>query len=123
MYSTFSIPIIYRDASKNEFLEIPLTEKQNNLLLVFKRFFDIFSGFDIYRMELNKLIHTLVVVRLIWQKGAIYRFFWRRYEDFLSEEKMDMAFCLEFCFFVSRQRKNKNDTDSYLYHYFCRKTI
>jgi hypothetical protein len=25
----------------------------------------------------------------------------------LSEEKMDMAFRLEFCFFVSRQRKNK----------------
>jgi hypothetical protein len=48
------------------------------------------------------------MVRLVWRKGAIYRFFWRHCEGFLSEEKMDMAFRLEFCFFVSRQRKIKN---------------
>jgi hypothetical protein len=47
------------------------------------------------------------MVRLVWRKGAIYRFFWWCREGFLCEEKMDMAFRLEFCFFVSRQRKNK----------------
>jgi hypothetical protein len=61
--------------------------------------------------------HTLVSVRLVWRKGAIYSFFWWYCEGFLSEEKMDMAFRLEFCFFVSRQRKNKKRIPL-----FCRST-
>jgi len=43
----------------------------------------------------------LVLVRLVWRKGAIYRFFWWHCEavaehvEALSEEKMDMAFRLD----------------------------
>jgi hypothetical protein len=54
----------------------------------------------------------------LWQKGAIYRFFWWYCEGFLSEEKMDMAFRLEFCFFVSRQRKKKKKKEKTNYTFF-----
>ena len=33
---------------------------------------------------------------------------------FLCEEKMDMVFRLEFCFFVLRQRKNKKQISLFL---------
>ena len=63
-------------------------------------------------------MHTLVMVRLIRRKGAIYRFLWWRCEGFLSEEKMDMAFHLvtprRDCFFVSRQKKIKMNSSVFI---------
>ena len=71
------------------------------ILIKLLRFFNIYG-----KIELNILTHTLVVVRLVWRKGAIYRFFWWRCEGSLSEEKMDMAFRLDFfCYFFSSRKK------------------
>jgi hypothetical protein len=45
------------------------------------------------------------MVRLIMAKRSDIHFFWRHCEGISSEEKMDMAFCLEFLVLFFQEKR------------------
>jgi hypothetical protein len=55
-------------------------------------------------------MHTLVIVRLIWQFGANCNFFGGIAQAFCARKELKLANCLDFfvSFFIKEKRKGKN---------------